>query len=154
MKRLISLGFALLCCAALPLTAAEVPEGPGSAIPVLTHNFETVVLPADFAEAAHYDSFMELDLARLSPLNEAILKGDKEKVYALLATGVDVNQKSLGKTPLIFAARYNRVEIAKVLLKHGADPKIRCDGGHDVIHHAKLSGAKEAQALFAKVLKA
>lgn len=153
MKRLISFGVALLCCATLPMTAAEVPEGPGSAIPVLNQNFEKVVLPADFAEAAHYNVYLELDFARLSPLCDAILRGDKEKVYALLATGADVNQKSLGKTPLIFAARYNRVEIAKVLLKHGADPKILCDGGFDVIHHARLSGAKEAQALFAKVLK-
>ena len=154
MKRLISFGAALLCGATLTLTAAEGPEDPGSAIPVLTHNFEEVVLPADFTSVEHYDSFMELDLARLSPLCEAILKGDNDKVYALLATGVDVNQKSLGKTPLIFAARYNRVEIAKVLLKHGADPEIRCDGGYDVLHYARLSGAEEAHALFTEVLKA
>lgn len=47
--------------------------------------------------------------------------GHPELVNALLAKGLDPNrQNSFGKTPLMYAAQFNDVESAKIILKHGA----------------------------------
>ena len=46
-------------------------------------------------------------------------------------------------TPAIFAARYNKVEVLKVLVKNGADLSRKCDKGWSLEKHAKLSNAKD-----------
>ncbi|PXX26780.1 ankyrin repeat protein [Arenibacter sp. ARW7G5Y1] len=80
----------------------------------------------------------------LSSFCKAIIKGDLETVKRLIELGEDVNQKSLGKTPAIFAARYNKVEILELLIANGADLKIKCDNGYNAKKHAELSNATEA----------
>ncbi|MCM4151597.1 ankyrin repeat domain-containing protein [Arenibacter sp. N53] len=80
----------------------------------------------------------------LSSFCKAIVKGDLETVKRLIELGEDVNQKSLGKTPAIFAARYNKVEILELLIANGADLKIKCDNGFNAKKHAELSNATEA----------
>ena len=74
----------------------------------------------------------------------AIVKGDIDTVKKLIDLGEDVNKKSLGMTPLHYAARYNRAEIAEVLLANGANLKKRCDKGYTAVKYAELSGAMEA----------
>ncbi|MDT0605392.1 ankyrin repeat domain-containing protein [Croceitalea rosinachiae] len=78
---------------------------------------------------------------------KAIVKGDIETVKKLIALGEDVNQKSLGRTPAHYAARYNKPEILQLLIDNGANLKTRCDKGYTVKRHAKLSNAKEALAV-------
>ncbi len=73
----------------------------------------------------------------------AIVKGDVDTVKKLIELGEDVNRKSLGMTPLQYAARYNRADIAKVLLANGANAKKRCDKGYTAKKYAELSGATE-----------
>jgi len=51
----------------------------------------------------------------------AIAKGDIETVKKLINLGEDVNRKSNGMTPLMYAARYNRVEILELLISKGAN---------------------------------
>ena len=80
----------------------------------------------------------------LSPFCKAVMQGDTAMVQKMITLGADVNEKSLGKTPLIYAARYNKTEVLKVLLANGADPGIRCDRGYTAMKHAELSGADEA----------
>jgi ankyrin repeat protein len=80
----------------------------------------------------------------ISSFCKAIVKGDFETVKRLIELGEDVNQKSLGKTPAIFAARYNKVEILELLIANGADLKIKCDNGYNAKKHAELSNATEA----------
>ena len=96
-------------------------------------------------------SFAEPDLlvlpAEPNPLCQAILKGELSTVQRLIRQGEDLNKRSLGKTPLIFAARYNRPEIARLLLEHGADPKRRCARGYSPEWYARQSGATEVLAL-------
>ena len=72
------------------------------------------------------------------------MKGDIETVRSMIALGEDINRKSLGMTPAIFAARYNKVEILKLLIEHGADLSIRSDKGYTIKKYAELSNAKEA----------
>ena len=83
----------------------------------------------------------------------AILKGDVETVRKLIEFGEDVNKKSNGMTPAIFAARYNKVEILEILIANGADLRIKCDRGRSVMLHAELSNAKEAMAFLQKIAK-
>lgn len=79
----------------------------------------------------------------LSSFCKAVVRGDLETVKKLIELGEDVNQKSLGKTPVHFAARYNRVEILELLLSNGANVRTLCDKGRSAMDYAKLSGAKE-----------
>ena len=46
--------------------------------------------------------------------------GDFDAVKALIQQGEDVNKKSTGLTPLMFAARHNHPEIAQLLIENGA----------------------------------
>tara|TARA_R110000868_G_scaffold30589_6_gene112960 strand:- start:4664 stop:5059 length:396 start_codon:yes stop_codon:yes gene_type:complete len=83
----------------------------------------------------------------LSSFCNAILKGDIETVKSMITLGEDVNEKSLGMTPAIFAARYNKAEILKVLIANGADLRIKCDKGMNIKKYAELSNAQDALAV-------
>ena len=77
----------------------------------------------------------------LNSFCKAIIKGDIETVKKLINLGEDVNKKSLGKTPAIFAARYNRADILEVLIDNGADLSILCNKGYSIEKHAERSNA-------------
>ncbi len=79
----------------------------------------------------------------ISSFCKAIMEGDVATVKRMIDLGEDVNQKSLGMTPAIFAARYNKAEILKVLIKNGANLDRTCDKGWSIEKHAKLSNAQE-----------
>jgi len=71
-----------------------------------------------------------------------IQMGDFETVKSLIEDGIDVNKKSTGLTPLMFAARHNKVEIAKLLIKNGAKLKVKSDRRKiTALKWAELSGA-------------
>ncbi len=91
----------------------------------------------------HSDFVVSTIANEASTFCKAIIKGDLETVKRLIALGEDVNRKSLGKTPAIFAARYNKAEILQLLIDNGADLRIRCDKGMTVKEYAELSNAKE-----------
>ena len=80
----------------------------------------------------------------LNSFCKAIMKGDAKMVKQLIEFGEDVNKKSLGKTPAMFAARYNKVEVLKLLVKNGADLSMKSDKtNYTVKKFAELSNAKE-----------
>ena len=79
----------------------------------------------------------------VSPLCQAIAKGDIETVKKMVEFGSDINQTSNGMTPLMYAARYNKVEIVKLLLANGAKSNIKDDKGFTALRHAELSNATE-----------
>ncbi len=83
----------------------------------------------------------------LSTFCKAIMKGDINTVKRLIELGEDVNAKSLGMTPAIFAARYNKAEILEVLISNGADLTLKCNKGWTIEKHAKLSNAKDVLAI-------
>ncbi|MFC6877000.1 ankyrin repeat domain-containing protein [Flavobacterium myungsuense] len=62
--------------------------------------------------------------------------------------GADLNEKSNGMTPLMVAARYNKVEIIKFLLEHGADRISKDEKGFTALKYAELSSVKEAVLIF------
>lgn len=84
---------------------------------------------------------------KTSPFCMAIVKGDLETVKKLIELGSDVNEKSDGMTPLMYAARYNRTDIIKILVEKGAKINTKNSKGYTAMKFAKQSNAKEAVAL-------
>lgn len=83
----------------------------------------------------------------VSTFCKAIMQGDIETVRRLIDLGENVNKKSLGMTPAIFAARYNKAEILQLLIDSGADLSIKSDKGYSVKKYAELSNAIDALAV-------
>lgn len=79
-----------------------------------------------------------------SPLCNAILKGDLATVKKFVEYGADVNEMNNGLTPLMMAARYNRVDIIKYLLEKGADKQIKDVRGNTALQYAENSKSVEA----------
>ncbi len=88
---------------------------------------------------------------KTNPFCMAIVKGDLDAVKKMIELGSDVNEKWDGMTPLMYAARYNRVEIIQVLVDKGANVKTRDSKGNNAMKFAKLSNAKEAIVLLEKL---
>lgn len=82
-----------------------------------------------------------------STLAIAISKGEIETVKNFIESGTKVNKKLNGLTPLMYAARYNKVEIIKYLLQKGADRNIEDSQGFTALKYAELSNAYEAIAV-------
>ncbi|NYJ28436.1 ankyrin repeat domain-containing protein [Allomuricauda sp. ARW1Y1] len=89
----------------------------------------------------------------LSAFCKAVMQGDVETVKKFIELGEDVNQKSLGRAPIHYAARYNKAEVLKVLIENGANLKMRCDGGMTAMKYAKMSNATEAQSVLETAMK-
>lgn len=83
----------------------------------------------------------------ISSFCKAVMQGDIETVERMIELGEDINQKSLGMTPAMFAARYNKAEVLQLLIDHGADLKIKSNQGFSVIKYAELSNATDALAV-------
>ncbi|KGL61959.1 ankyrin repeat domain-containing protein [Polaribacter sp. Hel1_85] len=74
-----------------------------------------------------------------------IQMGKFEAVKALIESGENVNKKSNGLTPLMFAARHNKAKIAKLLIESGAKLKVKSDRGNmTALAIAKRSKATDA----------
>ena len=95
----------------------------------------------------------EIGAFEINSFCKAIIKGDVEMVQKMIALGEDVNQKSLGKTPAHYAARYNKPEILELLIQNGANLKKRCDQGYTVKKYAEISQAKEALKVIDAAMK-
>ena len=88
-----------------------------------------------------------------STLAIAISNREIETVKQFIESGTKVNKKLNGLTPLMYAARYNKVEIIKYLLLKGADCNIKDGQGFTALKHAELSNANEAIAILKSSVK-
>ncbi|WP_298479086.1 ankyrin repeat domain-containing protein [uncultured Maribacter sp.] len=86
----------------------------------------------------------------ISTFCKAIIKGDVSLVKGMIEAGENINKKSLGMTPAIFAARYNKAEILELLIKEGADLKIKSNNGLSIKEVAKAANAKDVLTLLSK----
>ncbi|MBU3010244.1 ankyrin repeat domain-containing protein [Polaribacter vadi] len=81
-----------------------------------------------------------------------IQMGNYDAVKALIEAGHNVNKKSTGLTPLMFAARYNKSKIAKLLIDNGAKLDTKSD---KALKMTALQIAKQSKAVdVVKVIKA
>ena len=110
--------------------------------------FTNVALATNVSTTSHPT---EVVLYDTTPLCNAIAKGDLETVKKFLEYGSDVNETKNGTTPLMLAARYNRVEIIKLLLEKGARVETKDDRGFTALKYAEISKANEAIAYLKQV---
>jgi ankyrin repeat protein len=89
----------------------------------------------------------------VSPFCTLIRKGNYEAVKAMIKSGENVNQKSTGLTPLMFAARYNRADIAELLIANGAKLKAKSKRGLTALKWAELAHATETINVIKRALK-
>jgi ankyrin repeat protein len=83
-----------------------------------------------------------------------IKQGNFEAVKDMIEAGADVNKKSVGLTPLMYAARQNRVEITKLLIANGADLKVKSKRGYTALKYAEMSKAHDTFQIISDELKA
>ena len=80
----------------------------------------------------------------LSTFCKMIRLGNYQIVKALMNNGTNINRKSLGLTPVMYAARYNETEILKLLIANGAKLHTKSDKGYTAIQYAIMSKANKA----------
>jgi hypothetical protein len=73
---------------------------------------------------------------KVTPLSFAVLNDKLTAAYLLLEHDADPEILSQGKTSLMFASRYNRPEIAKLLLSQGADINNTNEDKNTAFHYA------------------
>ena len=86
----------------------------------------------------------ELTKSTVNPFFISIAKGDIETVKKLIELGADVNEKSNGMTPAMYAAKFNRVDILKLLVENGAKLDVKSEKGLTAEKYAQASNAKDA----------
>ncbi|MEH6537922.1 MAG: ankyrin repeat domain-containing protein [Psychroserpens sp.] len=82
----------------------------------------------------------------VDPFCISIVKGDIDTVKKLIGLGQDVNRKSNGLTPAMYAAKYNRLDILKLLVEKGAKLNLKSAKGMTAQKYAELSNAIDALA--------
>lgn len=82
----------------------------------------------------------------------AIVKGDLETVKKMIELGADINQKSIGMTPAMYAAKFNKVDILNLLISKGANLKARSDVGYTAKKYAEISNAFDAKIVIENTL--
>ena len=106
---------------------------------------------ANVSMASNQPSFVkpatEITSSFSTPLTMAVGKGDLAFIKKLIEYGADVNELSEDLSPLMIAARYNKVEILNVLLSNGANPNVKNEKGFTALKYAQLSNATEAIAI-------
>jgi len=89
---------------------------------------------------------------KVSPFCVSIAKGDFETVKKLIDLGADIDQKSEGMTPVMYAAKYNRTDILNLLISKGADLKQKSNKGMTALKYAELHKAHDAKAILEEAL--
>ncbi|KAJ3368011.1 hypothetical protein HDU91_000915 [Kappamyces sp. JEL0680] len=89
----------------------------------------------------HHASVHDRDDLNFTALHKAAYTGNPAMVLALIEFGSDVNAISLdGLTPLHLACKLGHYEAARILLKHGADPRKKSVPDlHTCLHTAAMS---------------
>ena len=89
---------------------------------------------------------------KVSPFCASIAKGDFETVKKLIDLGADIHGKSNGMTPVMYAARYNRTDILKLLISRGVNLKAKSEKGLTALKYAELSNAYQAVEIIKEAL--
>ena len=105
-----------------------------------------------FVTANNGDSVLEsskkefVTKSNLNAFCRLIQMGQYNAVKILVEDGIDIEKKSTGLTPLMFAARHNRVDIVSLLIKHGANLNVKSSDKRKItaLKWAEITNAKES----------
>ena len=129
-----------------------------SIVPANTNFVEIIINPIPLKKAKQNakkgsDCFLySSKLFKVNSFCKLIQAGHYNAVKSCIAKGIDLNKISNKLTPLMYAARHNRVAIVKLLIEKGAKLKIKSNHGHTALKWAKLSNATESYNLIANAL--
>ncbi|WP_298239320.1 ankyrin repeat domain-containing protein [uncultured Algibacter sp.] len=98
------------------------------------------------------DNYEATAVFKVSPFCVSIAKGDIETVKKLINLGADVNEKSNGMTPVMYAAKFNRTDILKLLISKGAKLKVRSEKGMTALKYAEIHKATDAYAVLKEAM--
>jgi len=76
-------------------------------------------------------------------IHDAAGEGNIEAVKQHIAAGTDVDAKTRGETPLLWAARFGQSQVAELLIAEGADVNAKNVVGQTPLHWAAMAGHKE-----------
>lgn len=96
---------------------------------------------------------VEVNYPDLTTFFKLIKEGNYSAVEAMIKNGEDVNKKSKGLTPLMYAARYNKADIVKLLIDNGAKLKAKSERGFTALKWAQLAKADKSIAVIKNALK-
>jgi hypothetical protein len=75
------------------------------------------------------------------PLTQAVTSGDANAVKAAISRGADVNERNNGgQTALILAVIFGHTDLVRLLVKAGANPRLRDNLGLDAVEWAQRRG--------------
>ncbi len=89
-------------------------------------------------------NYATTNLTSVNAFCKLIQIGNYEAVKSLIEDGIDINKKSTGLTPLMFAARHNKAKIAALLIENGARLKTKTVKGYTALKLAEMSNAKDS----------
>ncbi len=114
----------------------------------LTSSLLVAVVFSSFATNNQFNQKTSaVEVSALSTLCKLIQLGDIDGVKNLINNGTNINKKSMGMTPLMFAARQNKIEIVKLLLSRNAKLKTKSNNGMTALDYAEISKATESYDL-------
>ena len=89
---------------------------------------------------------IKVTTTNVSPLSLAVVNNDYETVAKFLELGsnIEAKEKTMGMTAVMYAARYNNVELVELLVSKGADLSEKSKIGMTALDYAKLSNASDA----------
>jgi len=84
----------------------------------------------------------------VAPISLAVAQNDYSTVKKFIELGsdIEVKDKTMGMTPIMYAARYNNVELLQLLVANGANLREKSKLGFTATEYAELSNAHEAVA--------
>lgn len=101
---------------------------------------------------SNFENYTTTAVFKVSPFCVSIAKGDIETVKKLIKLGADVNEKSNGMTPAMYAAKFNRTDILQLLIANGAKLKAKSDKGMTALKYAEIHKATEAHAILKEAM--
>ena len=98
--------------------------------------------------------FVNCNPYKMNTFCQLIQAGNYKAVQSLIEDGAEINKESIKLTPLMYAARHNRVKIVQLLIDNGADLHLRSSRkGYTALKWAKLSNATESYNVIYAALK-
>lgn len=117
---------------------------------VSSDNTSTEALTLTTESLNYYNVIRHLET---DPFVKLIQLNDYSAVRNLILAGADFNKKSIGMTPLMYAARQNKVAIVELLLEEGAKFETQSKYGLTALDYAKRSHATESYYLIKNAME-